>query len=108
MKTLIKKLKFGILLTGFAILVSCSNIPMVSTVGIHAINRTIPSMAITATKYTGNKISNFLMNPSATKSRKESTVKKNEKTNRRLRAAMPISIGVTGEARLISSQPLSK
>ena len=105
MKTLITKFKFGVLLTGFVILVSCSNIPMASTIEINAINRTIPAIAVTATKYSGNKISNFLKRPFASKTRKESTGRKNEKINRSHKAVMPITIGITGEARLVSSKP---
>ena len=108
MKTLIKKLKLGVLLTGLAILTSCgSDINISSVASVNAIYRTIPSLAITATKYTGNKISKYFMNSSAAKNVKGSSGKKTEKAGHNQKF-MPISIGNAGVARLVSSKPLSK
>lgn len=102
MKTQIKKLNFVILLIGLVILTSCSNnITAVSVARINMIQRTIPSLAITATKYTGNKISKYFKNSSASKNKNGATSKKMEKA-RHNRKLMPITIGVTG-ARLVSS-----
>jgi hypothetical protein len=103
MKTLIKKLKLGVLLAGLVILTSCGrNITAISASGIDSIYRTIPSLAITATKYTGIKISKYFKNSSAAKNRSGSSGKKLEKTGP-IRKAMPISIGITDSARLVSS-----
>jgi len=103
MKTLIKKLKLGILLTGLVMLNSCDgNYTLLSAAGTMAIHPTIPSMAINATKYTGNKIAQYFKNSSASKKVNGLTVKKAEKPNGSLRA-MPISIGVAEGARLVSS-----
>jgi hypothetical protein len=108
MKTLIKKLKLGILLTGLVILTSCdSDITITSGSNVNAIYRTIPYLALTATKYTGNKISKYLMNSSSAKNGKGLSGRKEEKTGRN-RKVMPISIGNAGGARLISSTPLNK
>ncbi len=108
MKTLIKKLKLGVLLTGLVILTSCgSDVSITSAASVNAIYRTIPSLAVTATKYTGNKISKYLMNSSAAKNETGLSGKKVENPVRN-RKVMPISIGMTGEARLVSSKPLSK
>lgn len=102
MKTLIKKLKFGVLLTGLVILTSCGRgLPEVAIAGINAINRSFPSMAMTATKYTGNKISYYLMNSSA-KNKKEPSVKKAKKATPSLKGKS-ISIGGAGGAPLVSS-----
>jgi hypothetical protein len=108
MKTLIKKLKLGVLFTGLVILTSCgSDIRITSAANMNAIYRTIPSMAMTATKYTGNKISKYYMNSSAAKNEKGLSGKKIEKVGRN-RKVMPISIGNAGGARLVSSKPLNK
>ena len=103
MKTLIKKLKFGVLLTGIVILTSCrSDIGAVTAAGFNAINRTIPTLAISATKYTGNKISKYFKKASEVKNENELSGKKVEKASRN-RNVMPISIGNSGGARLVSS-----
>jgi len=108
MKTLIKKLKLGVLLTGLAILTSCgSDINITSVASVNAIYRTLPSLATTATKYTGNKISKYLLKSSAATNRTGSSGKKMEKAGRN-RKVMPISIGNAGGARLVSSKPLNK
>ena len=102
MKTLIKKLKFGILLTGFVVLASCCKYTaVVSVSGINAIQQTIPSLAKNATKYTGNRISKYFNNASATKNGNELNVKKLDKEVRN-RRFIPLTIGVAG-ARLVSS-----
>ncbi|HEY3388004.1 MAG TPA: hypothetical protein VGK38_00415 [Prolixibacteraceae bacterium] len=108
MKTLIKKLKLGVLLTGLVILTSCgSDVSITSSTSVNAIYRTIPSLAITATKYTGNKISKYLVNSSAEKSGTALSGKKMDKSGLN-RKVMPISIGNAGEVRLVSSKPLNK
>lgn len=102
MRTLIKKLKFGAVLTGFLFLSSCGSGSIgASEVGMIAINRTIPSLMITATKYTGNNISEYLNNSSAAKNENSEIVKKSRKATRS-RMILPISIGFT-EAHLVSS-----
>ena len=108
MKTLIKKMKLGVLLTGLAILTSCgSDVNITAAASMNAIYRTIPTLAITATKYTGNKISKYLVNSSAAKSKTGLSDKKKERAGRSLKV-MPISIGNAGGARLVSSKPLNK
>ena len=102
MKTLIKRLNLGVLLTGLVILTSCSSdVTFVSEAGMNAIYRTIPSIAITATKYSGTKISKYLMN-SAEKNGKVNATKKTVKPNQ-TRKAMPITQGTAGGARLVST-----
>ena len=102
MKTLVKKLRFGVLLTGFVIVTSCgNNFNVVATVGINAFKRTVPVLAVSATKLTGEKISKYFKNSSAEKKDNELTDKKVNKAGRN-RRVMPISIGQTG-ARLDSS-----
>ena len=108
MKTLIKKLKLGILLTGLVILTSCgSDVTIATGSNVNAIYRTIPTLVLTATKYTGNKISKYLMNSSAAKN-STTCSEKTVVTAARNRKVMPISIGMTGKARLVSSTPLNK
>jgi len=108
MKTLIKKMKLGVLLTGLAILTSCgSDVNITSAASMNAIYRTIPSLAITAANYSGNKISKYLLNSSAAKNRTGLSDKKKVRTGRNLKV-MPISIGNAGGARLVSSKPLNK
>jgi hypothetical protein len=103
MKTLIKKLKLGILLTGLIMLASCdSNSALLSAAGTNAIHRTIPSLAINATKFTGNKIAQYFKHSSVSKKENSLSGKRIEKPNRSLKA-MPISIGVTEGARLVST-----
>lgn len=105
MKTLIKKLNFGILMIGLVILTSCgNNITDVSVSGISMIQRTIPSLAINATKYTGLKISKYFKNSSVVKSENGSTGKKVEKAVHSHKF-MPITIGNPG-ACLVSSNSL--
>ena len=108
MKTLIKRLKLGVLLTGLIILTSCdSNLNIGSGASVNAIYRTIPSLAITATKYTGNKISKYIMNSSAAKNKTGLSGKKAEKAGRNVKV-LPISIGIVEGAHLVSSKPLNQ
>lgn len=101
-------MKLGVLLTGLAIFASCgSDVNITSTASVNAIYRTIPSLAITATKYTGNKISKYFVNSSAAKNKAGLSDKKKERLGRNLKV-MPISIGNAGGARLVSSKPLNK
>lgn len=103
MKTLIKKLKLGILLTGLVMLTSCdSGNKLLSVAGTIAIHPTIPSMAINATKYTGNKIAQYFKISSASKKVNGLTGKKVGKSNNSP-GALPISIGVAEGARLVPS-----
>ena len=103
MKTLIMKLKLGVLLAGIIILTSCENTStLVSVAGINAIHHTIPSLAIKATKYTGNKISNYLKNSYPVKKEIGKSGSNKGKASHS-RKVMPISIGNAGGARLVSS-----
>jgi hypothetical protein len=105
MKTLIKNLKLGILFSAVVVLVSCGNCHTVVTdLGLNAIHQTIPSLALTATKLTGNRISEYLVNSSVSKNEKNVNVKKQKKAGH-CKSAMPITIGVAG-ARLVSSNNL--
>ena len=84
-------------------LTSCdSGYSLLSAAGTIAIPPTIPSMAINATKYTGNKIAQYFKHSSASKKVNGLTGKKTEKSNNSL-GALPISIGVAEGARLVSS-----
>ena len=103
MKTLFKKLKLGVLLIGLVILTSCdSNLTNVSAIGMNAVNRSIPSLTLTTTKYTGIKILKYFKKSSVIKNEKSLSGKKVEKAvhNRNI---MPTSIGIAGEVRLVSS-----
>ena len=105
MKTLIKNLKLGILFTAAVLLVSCGNCQTaVTDLGSNAIHQTIPYMAFTATKFTGNRISEYLRNSSLNKNESNVNVKKQKKAGHS-KIVMPITIGVTG-ARLASSNNL--
>ena len=101
MKTLIEKLKFGVLLTGFIFLASCSNnTARISSIGINAVYCTIPLVAKTVTRYTESKISEYLGGTSGMKNGNGMSGKKIEKSGGKLKAK-PVSIGVVREARLI-------
>ncbi len=103
MKTLIKKLKFGVLLLGFATLSSCGNdATVVSAAGINVIHYTIPTLVITATKYARNKVSKYLKSSTTVKNGNGITGRKVEKAGCNYRV-MPISIGIAGDVRLVSS-----
>jgi len=105
MKTLIKKLKFGILFTVVVVLVSCGNChTLVTELGLNSIHQTVPSLALTATKLTGSKISQYLRNSSVSLNEKNGNVKKQKKA-RYSKIVMPITIGVTG-ARFVTSNNL--
>jgi hypothetical protein len=108
MKTLIKKLKLGVALMALAILTSCgSEVTITSVTSLNAIYRTIPTLALTATKYTGIKISKYFMNSSAAKVKTERSDKKMQRSGKSQKV-MPISIGIIGETRLVWSKPLNK
>ena len=101
MKTLIKKLKFGVLMTGIIFLASCSNnTARISSIGINAVYCTIPSLSKTVKRYTENKISEYLGGTSGMKNENGMSGKKIEKSGGKLKAK-PVSIGVVREARLI-------
>ena len=108
MKTLIKKLKLGVPLLALVILTSCgSDVTITSVTSVNAIYRSIPTIALNATKYTGSKISKYFMNSSAAKSKTERSDKKMQRSGRNPKV-MPISIGNVGETRLVWSKPLNK
>jgi len=101
MKTVIKKLKLGVLLIGFVILSSCTNrIAIGTTMGIKVIYHTIPAVAVTVTQYSEHKISEYLKSSVVAKNEKVITGKKVEKkgNNRKIK---PVSIGVAREVRLV-------
>ena len=101
MKTQIKKLKLVVLLAGLVILSSCSNrIAVGSACGINVIYRTIPAVAITFTKFSEHKISEYLKSSLLTKNEKVINDKKVEKKSRHHKVK-PISIGVSREVRLV-------
>ena len=101
MKTQIKKLKLVVLLAGLVILSSCSNhIAVGSAFGINVIYRTIPAVAITFTKFSEHKISEYLKSSLLTKNEKVINDKKVEKKSRHPKVK-PISIGVSREVRLV-------
>ena len=103
MKTLIKKLKFGVLLVAIVILTSCRNdINSLSVAGINTVYCAIPFVTKTTSTFVGNKISKYFKNFSTAKNEEKQTSKKKEikKSNHK---AMPITLGVIGGARLVSS-----
>jgi len=96
MKTPIKKLKLWVLLTGLVFLTSCgSDIRTTYSANINAIYRTIPSLAITATKHTGNKISKYLANSISAQNSNRLSGKKAGNAGRKPNV-IPISIGIAG------------
>jgi len=101
MKTVIRKLKLGVLLTGAVILSSCSNRPLLGTaLGIRVIFHSIPSVAVTAAQYSEHKISEYLINSSVAKNSKVITDKKAEKKGGSPKIK-PVSIGILRDARLV-------
>ena len=101
MKTVIKKLKFGVLLSGLVILSSCSNpVSVGSSLGVNVICRTIPAVAIKVTKYSEQKIAEYLKGYSLAGKGNKITEKKVEKTGGSHKTK-PISISVTREAPLV-------
>jgi hypothetical protein len=101
MKTLIKKLKFGVLLTGVFFLASCNNnTTRVSAMGIQAVYRTIPSVVTTVTRYTENKITTYLRSTSVGKSEKISAKKANKAGSSNVKSK-PVSIGEARGVRLV-------
>lgn len=100
MKTLTKKLKLGVVLTVLVLLSSCgNNASVVSAIGINAFYNTIPSVAVKATKFTENKISEYLKGTFAAKNGKVITGKKVEKSGSSIKAK-PVSIGIFRKVRL--------
>jgi len=105
MKTVIKKIKFGVLLAGFVVLVSCgNNLSTVSLEGIKVMNRNLPLLAVQGSKYAGNKIAEYIKSSPTPKKTKTTEVKKTKKASRS-KKGLPISIGMAAEAQLVSSQP---
>ena len=103
MKTLYKKLKLGVLLTGLVILTSCdNNLNNVSVIGMNAIYRSIPTLTITATKYTENRITKYFKKSTTIKTGKSVSGKKVEKAGNN-RKILPTSIGIAEGAHLVSS-----
>jgi ABC-type iron transport system FetAB permease component len=103
MKTLFKKLILGFLLTGLFVLTSCdNNLTNVSVIGMNAIYHSIPSLTVTASKYTGNKITKYFKKSSVIKNGKNLSDKKVKKAGRN-KNILPTSIGIAEGARLVSS-----
>jgi hypothetical protein len=105
MKTIIRKLKFGILLAGIVVFIPCDNHALVvSASGTNSIHNTIPSVTINMTKYAMNKMSKYLKDTPESNKVKGLACKKPNKEGRSYKI-MPITIGVAG-ARLVSSNNL--
>ena len=101
MKTVMKKLKMGVLLTGLVVLSSCGNQSVVgSAFGINIISRAIPAVATKVTKYSEEKIIEFLQSPSVAKKENGTKVKKVEKTGSSPKIK-GITINVSKDARLV-------
>jgi hypothetical protein len=102
MKTLFKKLNFGILLIGLVILTSCGgNFTVVSASGIKAIHLAMPSLTVAATKYAEIKLSKYFEKTSEAKNKKSDTSKKVGKASQN-RKAQPIIIGVSEKCQVAS------
>ncbi len=96
MKTLILKLKLGVVLTGFIVLASCGiNSTLLTATGIRVIYQTLPYYDIKAAKSAGE---NKQISPAWHK--KDGLA--NEKADQSFKARS-ISIGITEKARLVSS-----
>ena len=101
MKTVIKRLKMVVLLTGFVILSSCSNHVVIGTaMGIKVICHTIPAVAVSVTHFSEHKISEYLKSSEIAKNDKVITGKKVEKKGN-YHKIKPVSIGVAREVRLV-------
>ena len=101
MKTAIKKLKLGFLLTGLVIFSSCGNNTAVSSdIGFILLNRTSPAITKTITKYSEIKIAEYLKGTSLVEKRNGVNFKKVEKPAGNPKAK-PISISISREARLV-------
>ena len=91
----------GVLLLSVVILSACGNSTAVSSaIGINVINRSIPAIAITLTKYSKTKIGEYLKKSTLTGKEPVSNGKKAVKTGDN-KKAKPISISVSREARLV-------
>ena len=101
MKTVIRKLKFGVLLTGLIFLVSCNNnTAQISSLGINVVYRAIPAAATTVMRYTEIKISEYFNRKTVIKKGENISGKKVEKAGSNPKAR-PVTIGVVKEARLV-------
>ncbi len=101
MKTVVRKLKLGVLLAGLVILSSCSNTLTVgSSLGINVIYRAIPAVTTKVTKYSEQKIAEYLNRSSLSSKGRSITEKKVEKAGGNHKTK-PISISVSREARLV-------
>ena len=101
MKTVMMKLRLGVLLTGLVILASCSNPAAVgSSAGINVIYRAIPVLAKTVTNYSEQKIAEYLKSSSITGKGTSTNGKKIEKTGGNQKTK-PISISISRDARLV-------
>jgi hypothetical protein len=101
MKTLIEMVKLGVLFTGLIILFSCSsNTKLAVTEEITAVYRTIPAISGTVSRFTENKISEYLRISSGSKSKNGNNGKKVGKGGNVIKPR-PVSIGVIREVRLV-------
>jgi len=101
MKTVIMKLKLGVLLVGLVMLSSCGDTLTVgSKLGISVIYRAIPAVSTGVTKYSEQKIAEYLKRSSLSRKGGSISEKKVEKTGGNHKTK-PISISVSREARLV-------
>ena len=101
MKTEIRNLKMGVLLTGLAMLSSCNNHAAIeSAENIHFVSQTIPAVTMTIVKYSEHKIVEYFNSSSIMEKKSRTTSKKAEKTGSSQKAKS-ISIGISREARLV-------
>jgi hypothetical protein len=101
MKKLIEKMKLGVLFTGLIILSSCSsNTKFAMTEEITTVYRTIPAISRSVSKFTENKISEYLRISSGSKTKKGNNGKKVGKGGNVIKTR-PVSIGVIREVRLV-------
>lgn len=100
MKTLIMNVKFGVILTGLIVLTSCGiNSTLLSVTGINAINHTLTSWGHRNLKSTATSTHTII----DTDHRKGMKEKKDVMKTERSFKVMPISIGMTESAPLVSS-----
>ncbi len=96
MKTMIVKLKLGVVLTGFILFASCGiNSALLTAIGFRVLYHTLPSSDNKAAKSTGD-----IKQISPALHKKDGLA--NEDADRSFKAR-PISIGLTEKARLVSS-----
>ena len=103
MKTLIRKLEMGVLLTGLVMLYSCDGQDTLgsATLGIKVIYNNIPAVVLKATEYSEHKIADYLKSAPEPKNTKGVTDKKVEKKKNRNPKIKSISIGGGRVARLV-------